>query len=1127
MLTSIFYCLILILALLLQSRSFIRSASRMVTPNNNPYTIISDHLDQPLIDDRKYRLIQLPNKMVALLIHDSETDKSAAALDVNAGAFNDPKNLPGLAHFCEHLLFMGTEKYPSENEYSSYLSSHSGFSNAYTSSLHTNFYFEVANKALKGALDRFAQFFICPLFSSSGKDREINAVDSENKKNLENDSWRLYQLSKSLTNGNHPFNGFSTGNKVTLGEIPTEDGVDVREELLKYHSSRYSANLMRLVILSNESLNTLTDWAVDMFSPAVNKNLERPIYKSSPFKDCHFDGTEIVKAKPIRELRALELTFPVPDTDSYWKYIPSKYLSHLLGHESKGSLLYDFKEKKWATGLSAGAMTLSSGFAEFEIDIDLTKEGLNHIDEIIKDVFRYVKMLQVNGPQKWVWKEIKDQSDFNFKFRQKYGASSTVSKLASSLHNLNFYKTEISDPKEDMAKDQHLEMDSIPPEHFLSLSVVREYDSDLITKYTSYLNPSNFKALLVAKELFEDGIKGSAKEKWYGTTYRIDKLSDSLLNELKEIYCDGKDLDSAYTLPPKNEFIPTHFDLANSNGLDLKYPKLVDADGKNKIWYKFDTKLGGPRSALKFKFNIPNATSTPLNSVLLSLFLDVLDDDLNSISYLASIAGLSHEFEIARDGISLEIHGFSDKLAILLETLIDRLVKFTDPSFEQEMWNEARRARFEVLKEKLLKNLKNFGYSVPYNQVGPMVSSLINENSWLVDDQLEIYDAVTFDSLKSYVTGLFSTCFVESLVLGNYDKKSAKDLSLMVSSKFQKSVALSRSQYTRGRSLYLPEGKIYHYSKDNDDPNNVNSCIEVYMQLGLIPDTRNRVTAELIAQILHEPFFDRLRTKEQLGYVVFSGIRETRTTFGLRFLVQSERPTGYLYMRIKEFVAKEGRKLASMSKDDFKKHVDALIVKKLQKAKNIREERARFWNRIASGFYDFERREEDSVLLKDISLDDVRKYFEDKVVNQDHHGELVVHLQGHADTGHPDLYESLVSNFIYKKEKFDNLDYDQDALNALVRKLSQKCANSDDLIDALTLHHTFREIIPKFDLTSELKSYMKDELAKNYGEIPKDNNNVAIKQVGEWKSGIPLTTAPSAKILDRYLDNGYVLDSKF
>ena len=155
---------------------------------------------KPDLDDRKYRYIQLPNDLKALLIHDPEADKAAAALDVNIGSFQDPEHLPGLAHFCEHLLFMGNKKYPDENEYASFLSKHGGSSNAYTGSQNTNYYFHLNHEHLYPALDRFSGFFSCPLFNQHSTDKEINAVDSENKKNLQNDIWRMYQLDQSLTN---------------------------------------------------------------------------------------------------------------------------------------------------------------------------------------------------------------------------------------------------------------------------------------------------------------------------------------------------------------------------------------------------------------------------------------------------------------------------------------------------------------------------------------------------------------------------------------------------------------------------------------------------------------------------------------------------------------------------------------------------------------------------------------------------------------------------------------------------------------------------------------------------------------------------------------------------------------
>lgn len=76
--------------------------------------------------------------------------------------------------------------------------------------------FEISSTAFEGALDRFAQFFIAPLLSESSASKEINAVDSEHQKNILNDSWRKYQLSKYLSKQGHPYNKFSTGNKETL-----------------------------------------------------------------------------------------------------------------------------------------------------------------------------------------------------------------------------------------------------------------------------------------------------------------------------------------------------------------------------------------------------------------------------------------------------------------------------------------------------------------------------------------------------------------------------------------------------------------------------------------------------------------------------------------------------------------------------------------------------------------------------------------------------------------------------------------------------------------------------------------------------------------------------------------------
>ena len=145
----------------------------------------STSIIKPQKDERDFEAIVLPNKMQVMLISDPEAEKAAVALDVLVGHFSDPESVPGLAHFCEHMLFLGTKTYPKEGQYKESLTRWGGRSNAYTSQEHTNYKFDVVADHLEAAMDRFADFFKTPLFTESATERVMNAVDSENKMKLQ------------------------------------------------------------------------------------------------------------------------------------------------------------------------------------------------------------------------------------------------------------------------------------------------------------------------------------------------------------------------------------------------------------------------------------------------------------------------------------------------------------------------------------------------------------------------------------------------------------------------------------------------------------------------------------------------------------------------------------------------------------------------------------------------------------------------------------------------------------------------------------------------------------------------------------------------------------------------------
>ena len=163
-------------------------------------------------DTLTYRAVELSNKLVCLLIQDPETKVSATAMKVCTGSFNDPKEFQGLAHFLEHMLFMGSEKFPSSDKYREFVNENGGSCNAYTTISETVFHHYINNSALIESLDIFSSFFIKPLLDAKFVNKELEAVNSEHQKDINNDFWREVELGRYLSRPEAPLKKFQNGN---------------------------------------------------------------------------------------------------------------------------------------------------------------------------------------------------------------------------------------------------------------------------------------------------------------------------------------------------------------------------------------------------------------------------------------------------------------------------------------------------------------------------------------------------------------------------------------------------------------------------------------------------------------------------------------------------------------------------------------------------------------------------------------------------------------------------------------------------------------------------------------------------------------------------------------------------
>ena len=465
-------------------------------------------LDVARSDDRQYRLLTLANGLRAIVCSDPSTDMSAAALEVSVGSFSDG-DVEGLAHFCEHMCFLGTEKFPDENSFGAFLNEHGGSSNAYTASELTNYQFDISSSAgqLGSALERFASFFSCPLFTESATGRELMAVDSEHAKNLQNDSWRSYQLDKATSAPGHPYARFGTGDSRTLRDEPLARGVSVRERLLAFHAAHYSASRMTLAVVGSEPVAELAAFVERHFSAIKNNGSAPPVFAGHPH-DGRL-GLRLLSA-PIKDLRQLQISWALPEQKSDWRGKAASYASHLLGHEGPGSVLSLLKRHGWAESLHAGLNLDDSGAASFCVTVGLSEAGLARAEDAEAAVYAYLGVLRAHGAQRWVFDEVATQSSSSFRFQSKYDPFSYATQLAAML-------AERADA----------------PEQTLSAgSLFFAYEPERVAALLARFTPENARVRLTAKALAP---KCDRREAIYGTSYAEERASPEALQRLAAV----------------------------------------------------------------------------------------------------------------------------------------------------------------------------------------------------------------------------------------------------------------------------------------------------------------------------------------------------------------------------------------------------------------------------------------------------------------------------------------------------------------------------------------------------------------------------------------------------------------
>ncbi|KEG14039.1 putative peptidase, putative,metallo-peptidase, Clan ME, Family M16 [Trypanosoma grayi] len=907
----------------------------------------------------------LGNGVKCIVIQDTDAKIPVAVMNILAGTLNDPEVVPGLAHFCEHMLFMGTAKYPREDEYNSYINKNGGSTNAWTTDMGTTFYFTVAQDALEGALERFVEFFVAPSFNPSSMSREAKAVHSEDEKNHSVDFWRIDELQRSLVDARHPRSRYGNGNITTLWDEPRANNVDVREKLLEFFNTHYVSGAACIAVYSA------------LPPESVLRIIEPPLSRlraGAPTPFCFLPAGETllaetaknmwVNVRTVKKARCIRLLWLVKSDSASWRSLPGAYVSHVLGHECNSSVIGILRRENLATAMLVGPRRIDNDNVVFSVDIELTVGGFGRVVDVVDMVYQGIG--QATRVDDAVYAQMKAEARLTFESSDvSSSAVSLCAELAGSANEVDL---------------QHC---------WIGGDVVLEDDVAAQEAYTAQLRPENCVVMLMwgdmpcdssagsppaaetevglgesdsgtekrnqseeeqeeeeeeeeegggARDLFESlpdfaRVPCNSTTRFHHTKFAMHRIPDGVLSRWAASLRGP--WHSALALPPVNPFLSTDFTLYCNNNDDDHAGVETFHTGYGVALVRKDTgRHKSFKTSVMWSGLSPCAYASPKNCFYTQVAGHILCDAIAEMSYFGELAALENTVKMGLGGLTLAVTGPQHRL-------VDFFLAILEKAYTQAILYGSVE-KYNIYAEAVVRRLASRVSAQPYELATSKFSKVVKRVMHTFEEVLVEAASASHDEYLSFVknyllSGVYFECYVagnvpstayvrEHLVRGVEETLRR----LQVPPAAKESIPRFRDTYAFTRaSLPVPQPPLVDvlsfppFSADNP---NVAVILDIYL---------GEVTPQLWAlcdsmqKLLSSSFFDSLRTRESLGYIVYLQSVRMEGTAHLHFVAQSalDGVDGvYLLSRIMAYLAAVEENLTAVCDDaEVKTVVNGLI----------------------------------------------------------------------------------------------------------------------------------------------------------------------------------------------------------
>ena len=879
-------------------------------------------------DNREYFYNVLPNELEYVIIYDKASKICGSCLNVHVGSINE--KVDGLAHFLEHMVFMGSSKYPDSNDFMKNINENGGITNASTSDTNTMYYFTINPTSFLDSLDRFSQFFISPLLKKEMVQQEMNAVDSESKKSLKDDGWIQMDIFKQLLKKNHPLNHY------TCGDLSSLDIPNIHTEVKTFHKEKYQARYMKLVIYANDQidLNKLVEQITNTFGIIPNHldlNINR---KYGALLEDH----SIINYVPHKDDDILSVVFEFKNPSKLLDK-PFYFITYLMGSEVPLSLYELLLSEGLIINCTCSELVNLEESYLIAFECILTEKGLLNVEKVYSYVIAYMEFIKESILESdpdiiALYDELNQINKLQFIYYEKEDVQDSMMEIISSL------------------------TENIDRRYLLS------YDTKCVP-FTEALK--NFAYIF---EKYSIGIiVGSKSNKKCDLTLPRYNVCYS-----KHIFTPVKiDLDKL-TLPVLNKYISFNSEVIKTDHMMM--PIKLDSDQCN-MYYIGNTSFNVPTVEIRLQIWIPNILNDPVTFVYMLLYLNTVYSDKNKEIMMVKNAHYVFSFKVNYDRLYITLCGYRDKIDLLV-SLLDTVLNgsFKSVSYKTTLYQFKKRLR-NFNKDNLLLIGQTY------------FESNIYEQYYLPDVQLQALKNISQEKMVSCFRKNFKNSRVNMLISGNLSKEDASKLGSAVYSALGD---ISQREFSSDDNIKRIEKPMKIILKTEDDENNLMSVTyDLFrMRKSYTENWKSKLLfLRLCNKILSNKYFNTLRTKQQLGYIVKTRalmIDNNNYQSGmLQFLIQSPtKSAAYLEEQTMKFISEESEYIMkTMTEDEFMKYIEGEKMILKQEFNNLSEFSLYYMGGIIDESFYFDLRK---ALLKKIckfSLEKFKSYFDEYIIQND------------------------------------------------------------------------------------------------------------------------------------------------